>query len=204
MGQMNFFLGLQINQLSDGIFINQSKYISDMLKKFQMSDSSPMKTPIPVHHKLDTDPSGKDVDAKLYRGMVGSLMYLTASRPDIMFATCLCARYQAKPKESHLLAVKRIFRYLRGTQDLGIWYPKNESFDLMGYSDADYAGCMTDRKSTSGGAHFLGDKLVTWSSKKQNCVSTSTAEAEYVADASTTSLSPEGFELTSSTNIYRR
>ncbi|KAJ9536404.1 hypothetical protein OSB04_un000417 [Centaurea solstitialis] len=126
----------------------------------------------------------KDVDLRTYRGMVGSLMYLTASRPDIMFATCVCARYQAKPKESHLAAVKRIFRYLKGTPYYGLWYPKGLGFELQAYSDADYGGCNMDRKSTSGHIQLLGNKLVSWASKKQQCVSTSTAESEYVAAAS--------------------
>ncbi|KAJ9546376.1 hypothetical protein OSB04_018919 [Centaurea solstitialis] len=116
--------------------------------------------------------------------MVGSLMYLTASRPDIMFATCVCVRYQAKPKESHLAAVKRIFRYLKGTPYYGIWYPKGLGFELQAYTDADYGGCNMDRKSTSGHLQFLGNKLVSWASKKQQCVSSSTAESEDVAAAS--------------------
>ncbi|KAI3707380.1 hypothetical protein L6452_25840 [Arctium lappa] len=134
--------------------------------------------------KIGSDPLGKAVDIRTYRGMIGSLMYLTSSRPDIMFSTCLCARYQANPKEIHLSAVKRIFRYLKGTADLGMWYPKDTSFELTAYTDADHAGCMLDRKSTLGHVQFLGDKLVSWGSKKQLCVSTSTAEAEYVAAAS--------------------
>ena len=116
--------------------------------------------------------------------MVGSLLYLTASRPDIMFATCLCARFQSNPKESHLIAIKRIFRYLKGTPNLGLWYPKNNGFDLIGYSDSDYAGCKIDRKSTTGSCQFLGGRLVSWFSKKQHSVSTSTAEAEYIAAGS--------------------
>ncbi|KAI3730005.1 hypothetical protein L6452_18680 [Arctium lappa] len=184
MGQMNFFLGLQVKQLQTGIFINQSKYISDILRKYQMKKSSPMKTPMSTTLKLHSDPDGKDVNATIYRGMIGSLMYLTASRPDIMFSTFLCARFQSKPKESLLAAVKRIFRYLKGTVDLGLWYPKETGFELTAYSDADHAGNMLDRKSTSGHVQFLGDRLVSWASKKQNCVSTSTAEAEYVAAAS--------------------
>ena len=116
--------------------------------------------------------------------MVGSLLYLTASRPDIMFATCLCARFQADPRESHLVSIKRIFRYLKGTPNLGIWYPRESGFDLIGYSDADYVGCKIDRKSTTGTCQFLGNKLVSWFSKKQNSVSTSTAEAEYIAAGS--------------------
>ena len=116
--------------------------------------------------------------------MIDSLLYLTASRPDIMFSTCLCARFQDNPKESHLIAVKRIFRYLKGTPNLGIWYPKGTGFDLVGYTDSDFAGCRIDRKSTSGSCQFLGRRLVSWYSKKQHSVSTSTAEAEYIAAGS--------------------
>ncbi|KAI3666990.1 hypothetical protein L6452_42031 [Arctium lappa] len=184
MGELTFFLGLQVKQTTEGIFINQSKYVSDILEKYKLSYSSPMKTPMSTGSKLHADLEGKTVECKLYRGMIGSLLYLTASRPDIMFATCLCARFQANPKESHLYAVKRIFRYLKGTKNLGLWYPENSGFDLMAYTDSDYGGCKLDRKSTSGSCQFLGGKLVSWTSKKQNCVSTSTAEAEYVAAAS--------------------
>jgi hypothetical protein len=112
--------------------------------------------------------------------MVGSLLYLTASRPDIMFSVCMCARFQANPKKAHLRAVKRILRYLKLTPSVGIWYPKGATFDLIGYSDWDYAGCKIDRKSTSGGRHLLGRSLVSWTSKKQNSVALSTAEAEYI------------------------
>ncbi|KAI3706885.1 hypothetical protein L6452_24932 [Arctium lappa] len=184
MGEMNFFLGLQVKQFSTGIFINQSKYIRDILRKFQMENSKPIGTPMAPGTKIGSDPSGKAVDIRTYRGMIGSLMYVTSSRPDIMFSTCLCARYQANPREIHLSAVNHIFRYLKGTTDLGLWYPKDTSFELTAYTDADHAGCMLDRKSTSGHVQFLGDKLVSWGSKKQLCVSTSTAEAEYVAAAS--------------------
>nr|GEZ61543.1 uncharacterized mitochondrial protein AtMg00810-like [Tanacetum cinerariifolium] len=134
--------------------------------------------------KLKFDLVGKPVDHTDYRSMIGSLMYVTSSRPDIMFATCMCARYQANPNEHHVSAVKRIFRCLKGTINLGIWYPKDSSFDLTAYSDADHAGCHLDRKSTSSSVQFLRDKLVCWSSKKQNCVSISTAESEYVAVSS--------------------
>ncbi|KAI3715250.1 hypothetical protein L6452_22223 [Arctium lappa] len=149
-----------------------------------MDKSTSIGTPMAHGVKLGLDPDGKTVDQKTYRGMVGSLMYLTASRPDIMFSTCLCARFQAKPKESHLLAVKRIFRYIKGTPYLGLWYPKSSDYGLIAYSDADYGGNQLDRKSTSGHLQFLGDRLISWASKKQNCVSISTAEAEYVPAAS--------------------
>ena len=184
MGELTFFLGLQIKQTSDGIFISQEKYVNDLLKKFGFSSTSSMKTPMAAPINLDSDLNGTSVDTTTYRGMVGSLMYLTASRPDIMFATCFCARYQSNPKKSHMDAVRRIFRYLKGSPSLGLWYPKGSGLDLMGYSDSDHAGCKIDRKSTTGGCHFLGGKLVSWTSKKQTSVSTSTAEAEYVAAAS--------------------
>ncbi|KAJ9547789.1 hypothetical protein OSB04_020332 [Centaurea solstitialis] len=181
MGELTFFLGLQIKQSEKGIFINQGKYVHEMLKKFDLTSCTPMKTPMAPPLSLDKDSKGKPVDVTLYRGMIGSLLYLTASRLDIMYSTCLCARYQAEPKESHLTAVKRIFRYLKGTPNLGLWYSKDSGFDLTAYSDSDFAGCKIDRKSTTGGCHLLGGKLVSWTSKKQNSVSTSTTEAEYVA-----------------------
>ena len=134
--------------------------------------------------KLEINTKETKVDISNYRGMVGSLLYLTASRPDIMFSTCLCARFQVDPRESHLIAIKRIFRYLKGTPNLGIWYPRDSGFDLIGYSDADYAGCRIDRKSTTDTCQFLGNKLVSWFNKKQHSVSTSTAEAEYIAAGS--------------------
>ncbi|KAJ9553320.1 hypothetical protein OSB04_017365 [Centaurea solstitialis] len=154
------------------------------LSKHLLSKGFKKGTPMATGNSIGPDHEGKDVDLRNYCSMVGSLMYLTASRPDIMFATCVSARYQAKPKESHLAAVKRIFRYLKGTPYYGIWYPKGLGFELQAYTDADYGGCNMDRKSTSGHLQFLGNKLVSWASKKQQCVSTSTAESEYVAAAS--------------------
>ncbi|KAJ9544362.1 hypothetical protein OSB04_024069 [Centaurea solstitialis] len=195
MGEINFFLGLQVRQFSDGIFINQSKYIFDLLKKYDMSGCHSIGTPMATGNSIGPDHEGKNVDLRNYRSMVGSLMYLTASRPDIMFATCVCARYQAKPKESHLAAVKRIFRYLKGTPFYGIWYPKGLGFELQAYTDADCGGCNMDRKSTSGHLQFLGNKLVSWASKKQQCVSTSTAESEYVAAASCCSQCSRNFVI---------
>ncbi|KAJ9546972.1 hypothetical protein OSB04_019515 [Centaurea solstitialis] len=169
--------------VDDIIFGSTSR---ELCKKFEtiMTQEFKMSTPIATGNKISPDHEGKKVDLRTYRGMVGSLMYLTASRPDIMFATCVCARYQAKPKESHLAMVKRIFRYLKGTPYYGLWYPKGLGFELQAYSDADYGGCNMDRKSTSGHIQLLGNKLVSWASKKQQCVSTSTAGSEYVAAAS--------------------
>nr|GEY33593.1 retrovirus-related Pol polyprotein from transposon TNT 1-94 [Tanacetum cinerariifolium] len=181
MGEMKFFLGLQVNQFSNGIFINQSKFILDILKRFSMENCDTVSTPMVEQAKLKLDLVGKPVNHTDYHSMTGSLMYVTSSRPDIMFATFMCARYQANPNEHHVSVVKRIFRYLKWTINLGLWYPKDSGFDLTAYSDADHAGCHLDRKSTSGSVQFLGDKLVCWSSKKQTCVSISTVESEYVA-----------------------
>nr|GEW73471.1 retrotransposon protein, putative, unclassified [Tanacetum cinerariifolium] len=159
MGEMTFFLGLQVNQSPCGIFINQSKYVLEILNKYGMESCDPVGTPIEIKDKIDLDQNETPVDAIKYRSMIGALMYLTSSRLDIVHATCLCARYQAKPTENHLKEVKRIFRYLRGTVNTGLWYTKDFGFELPGFSDADYAGCKDTFKSTSGGAQFLGEKL---------------------------------------------
>nr|GEU54117.1 retrovirus-related Pol polyprotein from transposon TNT 1-94 [Tanacetum cinerariifolium] len=161
--EMTFFLGLQVNQSPCGIFINQSKYVLEILKKYGMESCDPVATPMEIKDKLDLDQNGTPVDATEYRSMIGSLMYLTSSRLDIVHSTCLCARYQAKPTEKHLKEVKRIFRYLRGIVNTGLWYTKDSSFELTIFSDAKYAECKDTFKSTSGGAQFLGEKLVSWS-----------------------------------------
>ncbi|GKB69929.1 retrovirus-related pol polyprotein from transposon TNT 1-94 [Tanacetum coccineum] len=181
MGELNFFLGLQIKQLEDGIFFNQSKYIKEMLKKFGLEDSKPMKTPMSTETKLTKDEEGESVDNTKYRGMIGSLLYLTTSRPDIMFSVCLCARFQEDPKTSHLEAVKRIFRYVKGTTHLGLWYPKGSGIETIVYADSDHAGDYVDRKSTSGICMFMGCCLTSWFSKKQTALAISTTEAEYVS-----------------------
>jgi hypothetical protein len=179
IGELNFFLGFQIKQLMEGTFIHQEKYTNDILKKFKMDDCKPIKTPMPINGHLDLDEGGKSVDQKLYLSMIGSFLYLTASRPDTMFSVCMFARFQTNPKESHLIALKRILRYLKYTPSIGLWYPNGACFELLGYPDSDFAGCRVDRKSTSGGCYLLGRSLVAWSSKKQNSVALSTAEAEY-------------------------
>ena len=160
MGELTFFLGQQVKQCKDEIFINQAKYIKDMLKKFGFKDVREIDTLMSSITKLDKNEKENDVNQKLYRGMIGSLLYLTASRPDIMFCICLCARFQAFIKESHLIALKHIFRYLFGTQNLGLWYPKKSSLELIGFFDTDYDGSKIDRKSTSGTCQFLGHMLV--------------------------------------------
>ncbi|XP_047249925.1 secreted RxLR effector protein 161-like [Capsicum annuum] len=160
--------------------ILQQKYVKELLKRFSMKEAKEINTPINTATKLDLDEIGPNVEQKLYKGVIGSLLYLTASRPYIMFSVGLCVRFQENHKKSHLKSVKRIFRYLKGTSDLGLWYPKSNNFNLVGYSDADYAGYLVDRKSTTGMAHFLGSYLITWSTKKQNSVALSIAKAEYV------------------------
>ncbi|WVZ89406.1 hypothetical protein U9M48_035819, partial [Paspalum notatum var. saurae] len=184
MGELQFFLGLQIKQGLEGTFVHQAKYTRDTLKKFNMGDSKPMTTPMSTNTALDADEDGKAVDQKEFRGMIGSLLYLTATRPNIQFAVCLCARYQASPRTSHRQALKRIFRYLKFTTELGLWYSSGSSLSLRGFSDADHAGCWIDRKSTSGTCQLLGTSLVSWFSRKQASVALSTTEAEYVAAAS--------------------
>ncbi|GKC32704.1 hypothetical protein Tco_1039998 [Tanacetum coccineum] len=181
MGEMTFFLGLQVNQSPRGIFINQSNYVLEILIKYGMDMSNLVGTLIEIKDKLDLDQNGTLVDATKYRSMIGALMYHTSSRPDILHATCLCARYQAKQTEKYLKKVKRILCYLRGTINISLSYTKDSGFELIGFLDADYARCKDTFKSTSSGAQFLGEKLVSWSSKKQDYMALSTAEAEYVS-----------------------
>ncbi|GKE31966.1 putative ribonuclease H-like domain-containing protein, partial [Tanacetum coccineum] len=160
IGELIFFLGLQVKQKEDGIFISQDKYVTEILKKFGFTDVKTASTPMETQKLLLKDEYGEEVDVHLYRSMIGSMMYLTSSRHDIMFAMCACARYQVNLKVSHLHAVKRIFRYLKGQPKLGLWYPKNSPFDLVAYTDSDYAGASLDRKSTTGGCQFLGSRLI--------------------------------------------
>nr|GEY52605.1 hypothetical protein [Tanacetum cinerariifolium] len=174
--------GTLFKYLLDNSF-QMDKYVGDILKKFRYSDVRSANTPMDKENPWGKDGPGKDVELHLYRSMIGSLMYLTASRPDIMFVVCACARHQVTTKECHLHAVKRIFRYLKGHPKLGLWYPKGSPFDLVAYSDCDYGGATQDRKSTTGGCQFLGRRLISWQCKKQTIVATSTTKAEYVAAA---------------------
>jgi hypothetical protein len=184
MGELQFFLGLQIKQAKEGTFVHQDKYTKDILKKFKMDDSKPLLTSMSTTTALDADEDGEPVDQKEYRSMIGSLLHSTATRPDLQFSVCLCARFQASPRTSHQQAVKRIFRYLRYTSELGLWYSASSSLSLLGFWDADFAGCRVDRKSTSGTCQFLGSSLVSWSSCKRSSVAQSTTKAEYVVAAS--------------------
>nr|GEY14831.1 hypothetical protein [Tanacetum cinerariifolium] len=160
MGELTFFLGLQVKQKKNGIFISHDKYVAEILRKFGLTDRKSASTPIDTKKPLLKDPDGEDVDVHTYTSMIGSLMYLTSLRPDIMFAVCACARFQVTPKASHLHAVKRIFRYLKGKPHLGLWYPKDSPFDLVAYSDSDYVGASLDRKSTTEGCQFLRCRLI--------------------------------------------
>ncbi|GKD12428.1 putative ribonuclease H-like domain-containing protein, partial [Tanacetum coccineum] len=181
IGELTFFLGLQVQQKKDGIFISQDKYVGDILKKLGFIEVKTASTPIETQKPLLKDEDGEEVDVHMYRLMIGSLMYLTSSRPDIMFAVRACARYQVIPKVSHLYVVKKIFRYLKVQPKSGLWYPKDSPFDLVEYTDSDYAGASLDRKSTTRGCQFLGSTLISWQCKKQIVVANSTTEAEYVA-----------------------
>nr|GEW41446.1 putative ribonuclease H-like domain-containing protein [Tanacetum cinerariifolium] len=184
LGELTFFLGLQVKQKNDGIFISQDKYVAEILRKFGLTNGKSASTPIDTEKPLLKDHDCEDVDIHIYRSMNGSLMYLTSSRPNIMFAVCAFARFQVTPKVSHLHVIKKIFRYLKGKPHLGLWYPKDSSFNLVAYSDSDYAGASLDRKSTTGGCQFLGCRLISRQCKKQTVVATSSTEAKYVAAAS--------------------
>jgi len=180
MSELTYFLGLQVKQLKHGTFLSQSKYCFDLLKKFKMEDCKDTATPIAINYLMDADEAGNQVDSTKFRGLIGSLLYLTASRPDIQFGVCLCARFQSNPKESLFKAAKQIFKCLKGTTNVGLRYPNESNIVLSGFSDSDYAGCKLDRKSTSGTCHLLGSSLISWNSKKQACVALSTAEAKYI------------------------
>ncbi|GKC87912.1 putative ribonuclease H-like domain-containing protein, partial [Tanacetum coccineum] len=168
-------------QKEDGIFISQDKYVGEILKKFGFSSIRTVSTRMGTNKALTKDEDGENVDIYSYRSMIGSLMYLTSSRQDIMFSVCACSRFQVQPKVSHLNAVKRIFRYLKGLPKLCLWYPKDSPFILESFLDSDYAGASLDRKSTTGGCQFLCSRLISWQCKKQTMVANSTTKAEYIA-----------------------
>ncbi|GJT10283.1 retrovirus-related pol polyprotein from transposon TNT 1-94 [Tanacetum coccineum] len=180
MEELNFFLGLQIKQMEDMFFFNQSKYIKEMLRKFGLEDSKPTKTPMSTKIKLTKDDEADSMDSSKYQGLIGSLLYLTASRPDIMFSVCLSARFQENSKTTHLEVVKRIFMYIRGTIHLGLWYLKGTGIETIVYSDSDHASDYVDRKSTGDVCTFIGCCLTSWFTKKQTALAISTTEAEYV------------------------
>ena len=163
LGLMHYFLGIEVVQSAEGVFISQKKYTLEILDRFQMKNCNSVSTPTDLGLKLVKEGAGKTVDATLYKQIVGSLMYLTSTRPDIMYVVSLISRYMEHPTETHLNAAKRIFRYLKGTADYGIWYKKDRNSSLVGFSDSDYAGDLDDRKSTSRLVFMLNSGVVSWS-----------------------------------------
>eukprot|EP00253_Pinus_taeda_P011332 PITA_11332 len=167
IGEQTYFLGLQIQQNEGGIFLSQTKYLKQILKKYGMEDSKPVCTSMVTGCSLSANDDLAAVHQPTYRSMIGSLLYLTGTLPDIMNAVGIVGRFQANPKETHLQAVKRIFKYLQGTQNYCLWYPRDTDLTLHAYTDADWAGSVDDRKSTSGGAFFMGSRLVSWSARNR-------------------------------------
>ncbi|XP_050895724.1 uncharacterized mitochondrial protein AtMg00810-like [Lathyrus oleraceus] len=184
MGELNYFPGLQIKQLNKGTFVCQTKYCNELLKRFGMEDAKSIKTQMPTNENSERNENGKDVDVKKYKGMIYSLLYLTASRPNIKFSVCMCSYYQSAHKQSHLKAVKYILKYLHGTSKYGIWYSKGSDYNLVGYTDSNFAGCKLDKKSIIGTCHMFSKSLVSWHRKKHVSVALSTAKAKYVAAGS--------------------
>ncbi|GKV03282.1 hypothetical protein SLEP1_g15614 [Rubroshorea leprosula] len=184
LGLMHYYLGIEVDQSTVGIFVSQKKYVQDILDRFRMKDCNLVSTPIDAGMKLVRNLEAKKVNSTLYKQMVGSLMYLTATRPDIMHVVSLISRYMESPKEMHLLVAKRILRYLKGTAKYGLFYKNGEKSDMFGFADSDFARDLDDRKSTSGYVFMMGTKTVSWSSRKQPIVTLSTTEAEFVAATS--------------------
>ncbi|XP_045831137.1 uncharacterized mitochondrial protein AtMg00810-like [Trifolium pratense] len=184
LGKMRYFLGVEVKQDGNGIFLYQQKYAVEILQRFGMYDCNSVSNPIVPGSKLQKDESGQASNATLYKQMVGCLMYLLATRPDLAFSVCLVARYMERPTEIHMAAVKRILRYLKGTTSYGLWYERGKGEELVGWSDSDYAGDIDDRRSTFGYVFMIGTKAVSWSSKMQPIVTLSTTEAEFIAAAS--------------------
>jgi hypothetical protein len=176
MGELTFFLGIQVKQMKQGTFVHQAKYTKDLMKKFNMAELKPVCTPMSSVASLGPDEDGKAVDQREYKSIIDSLLYLTVTQPDIQFVVGLCACFQSSPHSSHWMAIQRVFRYLKHTPEFGIWFSASSSLDLVGFSDADFAGCGIDRKSTFGTCHFLGSSLVCRSSQKQSSIAQSTTE----------------------------
>ncbi|XP_026432336.1 uncharacterized protein LOC113329710 [Papaver somniferum] len=187
MGLLKYFLGIEVHQSEDGVFISQSKYAKKVLKKFGMLGCNPTSTPLVVNEKLNKDDGGTKVDETYYRGLIGNLLYLTHTRPDIMFASSMLSRFKSSPSHLHLDTAKRLLRYIQGTMNFGIMYSRNLDVKLVGYCDSDLGGCIDDMKSTSGYAFSLGSGIFTWASKKQETVALSTAETEYISTSIATS-----------------
>ena len=170
-GEIKFFVSLQINKLKHETFITQSKYVKEILNFFGMEDSKPISTPMVTGHKLSKNDESREVNQTLYKSVIGKLQYVVHSKPDIALPVGIVVKFSANPKDNHIMAVKRIMRYLKGTANYGLYYKKNVNFELKTYTYADWDGSLDEKKSTSGGDFFLGSRLVSWTSKKQNCIS---------------------------------
>ncbi|XP_022033008.1 uncharacterized mitochondrial protein AtMg00810-like [Helianthus annuus] len=181
IGQLNYFLGLEVTQRKDGTFVGRHKYARDLLNRFGMSKCKIATTPMNVNEKLQLEDGGAAADEYQFRSLVGGLIYLAHSRPDIAHAVGVISRFMHKPSAIHLGAAKRVLRYVAGSIDLGLWYGKTGSVNLTGYTDSDWASCVEDRKSTSANVFSIGSGVVSWCSKKQEVVALSTTEAEYIA-----------------------
>ncbi|CAJ2639996.1 unnamed protein product [Trifolium pratense] len=184
IGLMSYYLGIEVKQEDHGILITQEGYAKEVLKKFKMDDANPVSTPMECGIKLSKHEEGETVDPSLFKSLVGSLRYLTCTRPDILYAVGVVSRYMEHPTTTHLKAAKRILRYIKGTTNLGLYYSISDDYKLVGYSDSDWGGDVDDRKSTSGFVFYIGNTAFTWMSKKQPIVTLSTCEAEYVAATS--------------------
>ena len=180
---MSYFLGIEVIQGDDGIFIHQRKFAIEFLKKFKMEDSNPFKTPIETEIKHTKEGDGRTVDATYFKQIVGSLRYLTCTRPDLCYTVGLVSRYIESPRQVHLQVVKRIMCYIKGTTAFGVFYSSSKKIEIVGYSDSDWGGDSDERKSNSGNCFMIGKTICLWSSKKQSIVALSTCEAEYVATA---------------------
>lgn len=183
LGLMFYFLGMEIQQTHQGIFICQKKFAAEVLAKFSLENCKSVSTPLAHNEKLVKDDGSSKVDSSVYRSLIGSLLYLTATRPDIMFAASLLSRFMQDPNETHFRTAKRVLRYIKGTVSYGIWFKKSEELKLIGFTDSDWAGSHDDMKSTSAYVFSIGSGFFSWNSKKQNVVAQSTAEAEYIAAA---------------------
>ncbi|OIT08893.1 retrovirus-related pol polyprotein from transposon tnt 1-94, partial [Nicotiana attenuata] len=184
IGLMSYYLGIQVQQRKDGIFISQGEYAKEILKKFEMDNCNPVSTPVECGVKISKHGDGENVNPTFFKSLVGSLRYLTCTRPDILYGVGLVSRFMEAPTTSHLKVAKRILRYIKDTLDYGILYSSSKDSKFVGYCDSDWAGDIDDRKSTTGFVFFLGNSAFTWNSKKQPIVTLSTCEAEYVAACS--------------------
>jgi hypothetical protein len=181
MGHLKFFLGLEVYQGKHGVFVSQGKYAEDLLNKFDMVGCKIEETPMNSNEKLHSQDGADPVDETMYRSMIGGLMYLQHTRPDISFQVNVLSRFMQKPSKNHYGAAKRVLRYIAGTVQFGLWFERNKKVNLVGYSDSDWASSLDDRKSTSAYTFTLGSGVISWSSKKQNSIALSSMEAEYIA-----------------------